>query len=131
MTGPTPEEAYIHDHLELYELKASYMDSLLNGRIPGVAFKLRNKGDKTLEKVKVVVLFKDAAGAVIAEEDFLPVLVTEYSFGGDNKPLRPGYIWQMERGKFYMAKGVPTEWSEGAAEARITEIRFAKESPSR
>ena len=102
------------------------MDAVLDGRVPGVRFKLRNKGDKTLDKVKVVVLFKDAFGAVIAEQDYHPVLVSEYSFSGDNKPLKPGYIWQMEQGKFYKAKSVPSEWKEGSAEAKITEIRFAK-----
>jgi hypothetical protein len=125
--GPTAEQIYIHDHLELYAFEAKYMQSVLDGRIPGVTFKLRNKRDRTLDRVKVVVLFKDRAGAVIAEKEFLPVLVTEFGRGDDNTPLRPGYIWQMERGRFYGAKAIPTEWKEGAAEARVTEIRFAKE----
>jgi hypothetical protein len=45
---------------------------------------------------------------------------------GDNKPLKPGYIWQQERGKVYSVNTVPSEWKEGAAVARISEIRFAK-----
>ena len=65
-----------------------------------------------------------AAGNVIAEEDYHPVLVSEYSFG-DSKPLKPNYIWQMERGKFYQAENVPTEWQEGNATAKITDIEFA------
>jgi hypothetical protein len=124
--GPSAEQLYIQDNLEIYEFEAKYMDAVLEGRIPGVRFKLRNKGDKTLDRVKVVVLFKDASGAVIAEQNYLPVLVSECNFSGGNKPLKPGYIWQMEQGKFYKATSVPNEWKEGSAEARITEVRFAK-----
>jgi hypothetical protein len=125
--GPPAEQVYIRDYLELYAFEAKYMQSTLDGRIPGVTFKLRNKGDRTLDRVKVLVLFKDRTGAVIAEKEFLPVLVTEFGRGDDNTPLRPGYIWQMERGQFYGAKAIPTEWKEGSAEAKVAEIRFAKE----
>ena len=96
--------------------------------MPGVEFKLKNKGDRTLRKVEVTVYFKDHSGAIIAEEDYNPVLVTKYSFGGDNKPLKPNYIWQLERGKFLQAKSVPSEWAKGKAEARITDIDFLDDS---
>jgi hypothetical protein len=121
-TGPTEEEIYVRDHLELYDFQAKYYETRLEGRVPGVDFKLRNNGERTLETVEVVVYFED--GYVIAEEDFIPVLVTEYSFGSDNKPFKPGYIWQQERGKFYTAKSVPSEWKEGAATAEVTSVRF-------
>jgi hypothetical protein len=75
-----------------------------------------------------VVFFKDANGSVIAEEDYTPVLVSQYNFSGDNKPLKPGYIWQQARGSFYAAKSVPSEWKEGSAEVKVTEIRFAAEA---
>lgn len=75
--------------------------------------------------VKVTVHFKDASGAVIHEEDYSPVLVSDFSFG-DNKPLKAGYVWQMESGKFYAAKSVPSEWREGSVEARISDVRFSK-----
>jgi hypothetical protein len=95
-------------------------------RRAGVTFKLRNNGRRTLDRVKVVIYFKDANGRIIAEEDYLPVLVSEYRYSSDNKPLRPGYIWQMERGRFYSAKSVPSEWKDGAAEARVVDASFAK-----
>ena len=37
------------------------------------------------------------------------------------------YIWQMERGKFYKADSAPSEWKEGSASAKITDIEFASE----
>jgi len=124
---PSAEQQYIAESLELYDFQAKYMNAVLDGRVPGVTFKIKNKGDRSLERIKVVVLFKDATGSVIAEEDYTPVLVSQYNLSGDNKPLKPGYIWQQERGRFYTAKSVPTEWKEGAADAHIVEIRFQKE----
>jgi hypothetical protein len=115
---------YIVNSLELYDLSAEYKNSYIDENIPGVLFKLRNNGDKALSEVEVTVYFKDADGNVISEQNYYPVLVSEYSFSGDNKPLKPGYIWQMEKGKFYQAKKVPSEWDEGSVEASITNIEF-------
>jgi len=110
----------------LYDFKAKYYKTYSEKTVPGIEFKLTNKGNRTLNEVEVTVYFKDASGTIIAEEDYHPVLVTKYSFGGNNKPLKPNYIWQMERGKFYKADSVPTEWKEGAATAKITNIEFEK-----
>ncbi len=114
---------YIRNYLELYGFQARYHDSAFDERIPGVDFKLRNRGSRTLNEVDVRVYFKDRAGKVIAEENYYPVLVTR--FGSDNDPLKPGYIWQMQRGRFYAAKKVPSEWLEGSASPEITDIEFA------
>jgi hypothetical protein len=121
---PSPEKAdYIRDHLRLYDLTAKYYDSMLDGRVPGIDFKLKNSGNRTLNEVKVRVVFLDGNGAPIAEEEYFPVLVTEFSMG-DNKPLRPNYIWQNEPDKFYSAKSVPTEWQAGKVSASIVDIEF-------
>lgn len=124
----TARDAYIRDNLQLHEVEAKYMQSTFERTTPGVQFKVRNAGDRSLDEVEVTVLFKDIHGNVIAEEDFHPVLVSEYNFSGDNKPLKAGYIWQMEAGKFYAAKSVPSEWEEGSVEARITDIRFSDDT---
>ena len=117
-----------HDYfqlLEIYDFKAHYYNSY-GGRIPGVEFKIKNKGTETLEMVQVTVYFKDSGGSIIAEQDYTPLLVSTFSFS-DNKPLRPNYIWQMERENFLSAKSVPSEWKEGAADIRITDLRFEGE----
>jgi hypothetical protein len=116
--------AYIQAHIVLYDVQAKYMDSVLDGKVPGVLLKLRNTGDRSLDKVKVTVTFKDARGAAIHDEDYFPVSVSDFSFG-DNKALKPGYVWQMESGKFYSAKSVPSEWLEGSVDAKITDIQFS------
>lgn len=117
------KQAYIKN-VVLYDLEARYYKTYLEEKAPGVEFKLKNKGDRTLKEVEVTVYFKDATGTIIAEEDYHPVLVTKYSFSGDNKPLKPNYVWQMQRGKIYKADSVPSEWKEGAVSAKITNIEF-------
>jgi hypothetical protein len=117
--------AYIQSHLVLYDVDARYTDSSLHGKVPGVLFKLRNAGDRDLDMVKVTVHFKDANGTVIHEEDYSPIHVSDFSLG-DNKPLKAGYVWQMESGMIYAAKSVPSEWKEGSVEARISDVRFSK-----
>lgn len=117
------KQAYVNN-IELYDLKGKYYESLLDGKVPGVDFKLRNKGNRTLKEVEVTVYFKDKDGNVIAEQQYHPVLMSSYSFGDNNKPLKPNYIWQMEQGRFYQAKSVPSEWQAGAVSAKITDIEF-------
>jgi hypothetical protein len=119
------KEQYV-PKVKLYDFSSKYFQSTFKGRVPGVEFKLKNEGDRTLNEVEVTVYFKDGDGNVISEEDFHPVLVSKYLIS-DSKPLKPGYIWQMERGQFYSAASVPSEWKEGAATARITDIEFADE----
>ena len=116
------KQAYI-DKVKLYDFTAKNFSTYSGGKTPGVTFKIKNDGEKTLTKVKVTVYFKDSSDNIIAEEDYSPVLVSNYSFG-DNKPLKSNYIWQMESGKFYTAKSVPSEWQEGNAVAKITDIEF-------
>ena len=96
------------------------------GQFPEYCLRLRIQEPKPLNKIKVVVYFKDSSENIIAEEDYLPILVSEYSFN-DDKPLKPGYVWSMEQNKFYAAKSVPTEWEEGSIDIAITEIDFAPE----
>jgi len=116
--------AYIRDKIQIYDLTARYFDSLLDGRVPGVDFKIKNSGNKTLTNVTVRVVFYDDQGQAIAEEDYYPVLVTSLGYGDSNKPLRPNYIWRQEQGQFYSAKSVPSEWKTGKVTATVTEIEF-------
>lgn len=116
------KQAYIDKSIVLYDLKAGYHNTHLDGRVPGVEFKLKNTGDRTLGLVEVTVYFKDSKGNIIAEEDYHPVPVTKYSM--ENKPLKPNYIWQMESGHFYKASSVPSEWEEGEVSAKIKDVEF-------
>lgn len=124
-SGPTAEEAsYISNSLRLYEFEAKYYDSMLDGRTPGVDFKIKNEGDRTINSLTVKVVFYDAEDQPIAEELYYPVNVGGFSMGNEDRPLRPNYIWQQESDRFYTAKNVPSEWGEGKARATITDIEF-------
>lgn len=124
-SGPSAEEAdYIKNSLRLYEVEAKYYDSMLDGRVPGVDFKIKNEGNRTVNNLTVKVVFLDANEQPIAEELYYPVNVGGISMGNEDKPLRPNYIWQQEADRFYTAKSVPSEWSEGKARASIVDIEF-------
>ena len=110
--------------VKLYGLEADIYETYLEKKVPGVKFKLKNEGGQTLKSVTVTVYFKDADGSVIYEENFHPI--SSLSWSDNNGPLKPGYIWQLERGKFYKVESVPTEWKKGSAYAQVTDIEFAE-----
>lgn len=112
-------------NVELYDFEAKYFKPMFEEKTPGVTFKLRNNGDRSLSEVKVSVFFRDRNNKVISEDYYYPVNSSSWS-SDSRAPLKPNYIWQLERGKLYTAKSVPDEWQEGNAIARITDIEFAK-----
>lgn len=116
---------YYFPKIEIYDVESKYMDSIRDGIIPGVLFKLKNNGDKSLDEVRVAVYFKDSSGSVITEETFHPVSPEGFS-NINNDPLKPGYIWQNPKGEFFAAKSVPKEWEEGNVELKITWVRFVE-----
>ncbi|WNK19595.1 hypothetical protein P1P91_12225 [Halomonas piscis] len=120
------EKVSYMDKVEITEFLAKRVDTYRKKEIPAVRISLKNKGDRSLDKVKVVVYFKDKAGNTIFEEDFHPVLVSKYSFSGDNKPLKPGYVKEMEKDKFYTLESALSDWQEGKATAKVVDIEFTK-----
>ena len=116
------EKAKYIEKIQLYDFIAKLYESFLEEPGPGIEFKLKNNGDRTLKEITVTVYFKDVDGKKIYQESWYPI--SSY-----RDPLRPGYIWQLERGKFYPARKVPTEWKPGpdAAYAEVTDIEFAED----
>jgi hypothetical protein len=114
------------DKIKITEFIATRIDTYSDKNVPAVRISLKNVGDRSLDKIKVVVYFQDKAGNTIFEEDFLPVLVSEYSFTGNNKPLKPGYIREMEKGKYYTIDSQLSEWDEGNAFIKIADIKFSE-----
>ncbi len=72
----------------------------------GVEFKIKNNGNRTLNKVTVRIKFFDAQDKAIAEEEFNPVWVTSAAYD-DDPPLRPNYIWQQESAEILRRKECP------------------------
>lgn len=113
-------------NVEITEFFAKRIDTYLKEDVPAVRISLKNKGDRSLDKVKVVVYFQDKDGNTIYEEDYHPVFVSSYSFSGDNKPLKPGYVKEMEKDKYYTLESALSDWQEGKATAKVVDIEFSK-----
>jgi hypothetical protein len=82
---------------------------------------IRNLGNRTLNKVDIIIYFLDKDGMPIFEETYSPVWVSEYSFGVSNKPLKPNY----SRRFGYSIEDVPPDWAK-KVRAEITEILFER-----
>ena len=82
---------------------------------------IRNLGNRTLNKVEIIIYFLDKDGMPIFEETYSPVWVSEYSFGTSNKPLKPNY----SRRFGYSIDDVPPDWAK-KVKAEITDIRFER-----
>lgn len=106
----------------VYDFVSKYYEQYFGGKDAGVIFKLKNNGNKELKKVQLTVYFKDNFGNIISEDKFTPI--SEYSWNDNGTSLKPNRIWEIERGSYYKADNVPSEWEEGSAEIKITDIEF-------
>lgn len=118
------EQVYKEQYIRLFETEATRIDTYAEKNIPAVRFSVKNLGTETLTKVQVIVFFLDEQGQPFYEESYYPVLVSDYSIGSDNKPLKPNYTFRLEEGRYYTIKNLGDEWS-GKVEYEIGEIEFA------
>lgn len=121
--GFTEKMEYI-DKVEITEFTADRIDTYLDKGVPAVRLSLKNTGDRSLDQVKVVVYFQNSEGNTIFEEDFHPVNVNSYM--GNSKPLKAGYVFEMEKGKYFTIESALSEWAEGKAVAKVTDIEFSE-----
>lgn len=118
----TPEQEYIKNFVEIYEVDIAYHD-FYSGESVGVRYKIKNKGNKTLQTVDVLIKYKDKDGNTIYEKTLYPVFSSDWSFGENMSELKPNYIYQMEKDKYTVDEKVPTEWV-GAYDIEISKIEF-------
>ena len=85
----------------------------------GVFGEVKNKGDKTLRKVEITTYCLDREGKVVFEKDYTPVLISAYSFMGDNQPLKPNYSRQFG----CKLNDAPSDWS-GKVRVDVTDVEF-------
>jgi hypothetical protein len=114
------------EKVTITEFSAKRIDTYSKKAVPAVRISLKNNGDRSLDKVKVIVYFQDKNGNTIFEEDYHPVLVSKYSSGSDNKPLKAGYVKEMEKGKYYTLDSALTDWIEGKSVAKVVDVEFSK-----
>ena len=79
---------------------------------------LKNIGDKTLKEVEITIYCPEYSKRPIHELKRYPVLVTSFSFGDDNTPLKPNYARA-----FSHYVDAPKEWS-GRVTVRVTVVEF-------
>ena len=114
------------DKVEVTEFMAQRIDTYSKKGVPAVRIGLKNVGNRSLDKVKVVVYFHDKDGNTIYEKDYHPVLVSKYNYGADNKPLKAGYVNEMEKGQYYTLDSQLSEWADGKATAKVVDIEFSE-----
>ena len=126
----------IKDEIKSFKEKQAYIEkvALRNFRVsqgkkygfgdpvPGIFGTIVNNGDRTLKEVEITVYFFDKNGTIVGEEDFHPVLVSEFSFGDDNKPLKPNYVKDFG---YSVEDYAPSSWA-GKVKGEITNIEFAE-----
>jgi hypothetical protein len=85
----------------------------------GVFGEIKNLGNRSLEEVEITIYFLDKDGKPIFEETHHPVLVSKYSFGDRNKPLKPNYTRKFG----YGTDDVPSDWAK-KVRVKITDLEF-------
>lgn len=116
---------YMENKVSIFDFKATRIDTYSDKNIPAVKFAIKNIGNRSLDRVKVTVIFYDWDDLPIYEESYLPVLVSEYSVSGDT-PLKPNYIKREKEGRYYTVEELGPEWS-GKATISVTEIEFSSD----
>ena len=59
------------DKVEIFDFEATRIDTYLDKNIPAVRFAIRNRGDRSLDKVEVTVYFYDRNNNAIFEKTYL------------------------------------------------------------
>lgn len=114
------------DKVVITEFEAKRIDTYSEENVPAIRLSLKNEGSKSLDRVKVVVYFQNEKGITIFEEEYNPVLVSKYSYGSANQPLKAGYVKEMGKGKYYTLDTPLTDWAEGKAVAQVIDIEFSE-----
>jgi len=114
------------EKVEIHRFEATHINTLSRKNIPAVRFKLNNTGDRNLNKVSITIYFKNAIGKIIKEKNYHPIFVTEYKNSRNTKPLEAGHSWDMPEGEYYTIDDMPSEWQDGEAEIKVTDLEFVK-----
>lgn len=112
--------SYYSNQIDVLNFEAKYYESFLDGEVPGIRLRLRNNGDRVVQRVRLTVFFKDVNNNVIFEKTVTPF--NSESIFEDISPLRPGYIWQMNDDEFLRIENVPDEWQEGNVNVELTGV---------
>lgn len=111
-------------NIEIKDFIAKRINTYSKNNIPAIRISLKNNGNRSLDEVKIVVYFKDKYDKIIFEENYHPIFVSKYLT--NNKPLKAGYIQEMNNNNYYTLESELSDWDEGNAVAKIVDIEFTK-----
>lgn len=117
------------ENVKIYDFVAKRYDPISQKNMPRISFKIKNEGNRSLDRIEITAYFQDKNSNIIYEESLYPVFVSSASYFNEDKPLKPGYIWQQEPGQFYTLPKVPSEWVEEKTIIKVTSIRFSTLNP--
>jgi len=113
----------IHNYLSKVQITNIRVGKGVTGE-KGVFGEIKNTGDRTLDEVEITIYCLDKEGIPVFDEDYHPVLVTEFSFGNDNKPLKPNYSKKFG----YKMDDAPSEWA-GDVSVVVSNVEFSAIQP--
>jgi len=110
--------------LQVSDLKLAAAQNFVGGTVTYLEGKIANRGDKTVTRVEVEVIFRNSLGEVVQKET-LPLRVLQFQ-GPDRDivdmrvaPLRPG---QAEDVRLTIEGTVSADWNQQYPELRITSV---------
>lgn len=123
-------KAYIRENMELFDFNSQNYNILNDGSpVPGVTFKILNKGDRDVVKIMVRITFYSAGGHAIASEVVDPLAV--FTPKEQTPLLKAGATWRFAPAAYYRSSSRETswhyKWQAGQAKAEIEDVIFADE----
>lgn len=115
-------QSYAEQYIEIKNVNCSYMNDILDGRIPGLQLEVKNNGDRTISKLILTAYLQDANGNNIYEDDVW--IIDAGGFMDDFGVLKPNYSWKTDKNRFRSFNKVPSEWKEGAIKLEVKRIEF-------
>jgi hypothetical protein len=111
--------------VKINEFVARRIDTYREDGVPAVRISAKNEGDRTVNRLVVRVYFKDSTGGTIFEDDFTVATDSSYNFKAYRKPLKPGYVAEMPKDRYFTLDTPISTWEEGSAEYEIVELELA------
>ena len=111
------KRVYMDRFVELDEVEARYVHDLVSGKVAAVFGKIRNRGKRTIRRIRLTASFFDAQGNPIHEDSYEPVAAATPD---TDAPLKPRYVRRFG----FKAEMCPPEWAEGRVEIVIADIEF-------
>ncbi len=108
-------------NVAIEDLRLTQNRSFFGDSISSLAGRVRNTGDKTLQRVRIIVYFLDDQGDAIGEKEFIPVFYRDGQISlNPDVPLRPNYVKDFS----YSLEDAPSTWRGLGYRVELVSIEF-------